>query len=187
MKQGRKNPYEKGVAIHSAPSFALGTARCTAKRKQGNRWAGYGAPKRCNQGADAVVMCGRQHEQGRYCESLAQSCVVEDPRARLETSYTRTGRPRRRLRQNQVGRTAGEGLGHKTCMHVIEESDSGIVPMSHSNKDGKPYAESEEGRPLIEENTHRPHTPPTQSGTSMSPGLASVRKASTALRRHDPR
>jgi len=23
MKQGRKNPYEKGVAIHSAPSFAL--------------------------------------------------------------------------------------------------------------------------------------------------------------------
>jgi hypothetical protein len=41
MKQGRKNPYEKGVAIHSAPSFALGTARCMAKRKQGNRWAGY--------------------------------------------------------------------------------------------------------------------------------------------------
>jgi hypothetical protein len=39
-------------------------------------------------------------------------------------------------------------------MYVCEESDSGIVPMSHSNKDGKPYAESEEGRPLIEENTH---------------------------------
>ena len=52
------------------------------------------------------------------------------------------------------GRTAGEGSGHKTRMYVIEESDSGIVPMSHSNKDGKPYAESEEGRPLIEENTH---------------------------------
>ncbi len=31
-----KDPHEKGVAIHSAPSFALGTARCTAKRKQGN-------------------------------------------------------------------------------------------------------------------------------------------------------
>jgi hypothetical protein len=38
-------------------------------------------------------------------------------------------------------------------MRVIEESDSGIVPMSHSNKDGKPYAESEEERPPIEENT----------------------------------
>ncbi len=55
---------------------------------------------------------------------------------------------------NVSRRTAGEGSGHKTRMYVIEESDSGIVPMSHSNKDGKPYAESEEGRPLIEENTH---------------------------------
>jgi len=41
MKQKMKELYEKGVAIHSAPSFALGIARCTAKRKQGNRWAGY--------------------------------------------------------------------------------------------------------------------------------------------------
>ena len=38
-----KNPYEEGVAIHSASSFALGVVRCTVKHKQGNRWAGYGA------------------------------------------------------------------------------------------------------------------------------------------------
>jgi hypothetical protein len=62
-------------------------------------------------------------------------------------------------------------------MHVPEESDSGIVPMNHSNKDGKPDTESDEGRPLIEENTHPPHMHPTQSGASMSPGWASVRKA----------
>ena len=60
-----KEPYEKGLAIHSAPSFALGIVRCTAKRKQGNRWAGYRASKRCNQDADALVMRGRQHEQER--------------------------------------------------------------------------------------------------------------------------
>jgi hypothetical protein len=36
-----KEPYEKGVAIHSAPSFALGIARCKTKRKQGNRRGGY--------------------------------------------------------------------------------------------------------------------------------------------------
>ena len=35
MKQGMEESYEKGVANHSAPSFALGIARCTAKRKQG--------------------------------------------------------------------------------------------------------------------------------------------------------
>jgi hypothetical protein len=41
MKQGMKESYEKGVANHSAPSFALCIARCTAKRKQGYRRAGY--------------------------------------------------------------------------------------------------------------------------------------------------
>lgn len=34
-------------------------------------------------------------------------------------------------------RTAGEGLGQTARMYVCEESDSGIVPMNHSNKDGK--------------------------------------------------
>jgi RNA-directed DNA polymerase len=62
-------------------------------------------------------------------------------------------------------------------MHVCEESDSGIVPMSHSNKDGKPYAESEEGRPPIKENTCQPNTCPTQSEIHVSQGLAGVRKA----------
>ena len=36
------------------------------------------------------------------------------------------------------GRTAGEGYGRKARMHVVEESDSGIVPMNHSNKDDNP-------------------------------------------------
>ncbi len=33
-------------------------------------------------------------------------------------------------------RTAGEGSGHTARVYVCEESDSGIVPMNHSNKDG---------------------------------------------------
>ena len=61
-------------------------------------------------------------------------------------------------------RSAGEGPGHTARMHVTEESDSGVVPMNHSNNDGKPPAESEEGRLLIKENTLRPSTYPTQSG-----------------------
>ena len=74
-----KDPHEKGVAIHSAPSFALGTARCTAKRKQGNRWAGYGASKTPNQDADAVGLSGRQHGPGGSAIP-GRSCVVVDPR-----------------------------------------------------------------------------------------------------------
>ena len=73
-------------------------------------------------------------------------------------------------------RTAGEGYGHTTRVHVSEESDSGILPMIHSNKDGKPLAESEEGRPLIKENTRQPNTYPTQSEKRVSQGLAGVRK-----------
>jgi RNA-directed DNA polymerase len=71
----------------------------------------------------------------------------------------------------------GEGSGRTTRMHVTEESDSGIVPMNHSNKIEQSMAESEEGRPLIEENTHQASTRPTQSGARVSHGLASVRRA----------
>jgi RNA-directed DNA polymerase len=46
-------------------------------------------------------------------------------------------------------------------MCVAEESDGGRVPMNHSNKVEQSMAESEEGRPLIEENTFQPHTRPT--------------------------
>ena len=74
-------------------------------------------------------------------------------------------------------RTAGEGSGRTTRMYVAEESDSGIVPMNHSNKIEQSMAESEEGRPLIKENIHQSSTPPTQSGTHVSQGLAGVRKA----------
>src|SRR5579862_5536551 len=49
--------------------------------------------------------------------------------------------------------------------------------MNHSNRDGKPWTENEEGRPLIKENTHPSRTHPTQSGARVSQGLAGVRKA----------
>jgi hypothetical protein len=62
-------------------------------------------------------------------------------------------------------------------MHIPEESDSGTVPVNQSNKDKRLLAEIEEGRPLIEENTHQPNTRSTQSEASVSQGLASVRKA----------
>jgi len=77
----------------------------------------------------------------------------------------------------QSSRTAGEGSGRTARMHVAEESDSGILPMNHSNKIEQSMAESEEGRPLIKENIHQSSTRPTQSGAHVSQGLAGVRKA----------
>ncbi len=49
--------------------------------------------------------------------------------------------------------------------------------MNHLNKDGKPWTESEEGRPLVKENTHQSSTHSTQSEARVSQGLARVRKA----------
>ncbi len=96
------------------------------------------------------------------------------PQTRLDTSCTRTGRPRGR--PDWSGPT-GEGLGRAARVNVVEESDSGIVPMNHSNQDGRSSAENEEGRPLVKENTHPSSTHPTQSGARVSQGLMGVRKA----------
>ena len=49
--------------------------------------------------------------------------------------------------------------------------------MNHSNKVGKPSAESEEERPLIKENTLQPNTHSTQSEERVPQGLERVRKA----------
>jgi group II intron reverse transcriptase/maturase len=49
--------------------------------------------------------------------------------------------------------------------------------MNHSNNDGRPSAESEEGRPLIKENIRQASTHSTQSEARVSQGLAGVRKA----------
>jgi len=64
-----KISHEKGLAIRSAPSFARCAARYAAKHKQGNRWAGYGASKTSNQGADAVVPAEGKTTHGRQRES----------------------------------------------------------------------------------------------------------------------
>jgi len=54
-------------------------------------------------------------------------------------------------------------------MYVSEESDRGIVPMNHWNKDGVSSAEDEEGRLRIKENTCPFDTYPTLSGIARVP------------------
>ena len=88
---------------------------------------------------------------------------------------------------NEDSRPAGEGNSHTVRAHVFEGSDSGIVPMNRSNKGGQPLAESEEGRPLIKENTHQSRTHPAQSGARVSQGLAGVRHAEYRLAAKYPR
>ena len=74
------------------------------------------------------------------------------PQTRLETSCTRTGRPRRFLLRNIMTGRREKAQAVRPCVYVCEESHRGIVPMSHSNKDGASSAESEEGRLRLKEN-----------------------------------
>ena len=75
------------------------------------------------------------------------------------------------------GRPVGEGQGRMAHRHAGQESDLGTVPMKGSNKEGKPTAESLEGRPETKENVPQPHTRPTQGGGRVSQGLEGVRQA----------
>ena len=62
-------------------------------------------------------------------------------------------------------RTAGEGSGRNARMYAPEESDSGIVPMSHSNKVEHSMAESEEGKAADQgEHPSTTHAPDTERG-----------------------
>jgi RNA-directed DNA polymerase len=75
------------------------------------------------------------------------------------------------------GRPVGEGDSRTTHRQAGQESDSGVVPMKGSNKEGPPTAESLEGRPETKENVRQPHMRPTQGGPRMSQGLEGVRRA----------
>src|SRR5204863_3886396 len=76
-----------------------------------------------------------------------------------------------------------KATSHKTRTHVSEGSDSGVVPVNGSNKDGRPSAESGEGRPLTKENTKQSRTRPTQRGGAGSKSRGGGRKAAKARRR----
>ena len=78
MELRMKEPHEKGVAIRSAPSFALDSVRSPVKRKQGKRWAGYRASKICNQGADAVPTA-EATRPAALTRAVGRPCVVVDP------------------------------------------------------------------------------------------------------------
>lgn len=63
-----QEPYEKGVAIHSAPSFAARVARGAVKRKQGYGRAGYRASKKLQSGRRRCRQSGRQYGLERQRE-----------------------------------------------------------------------------------------------------------------------
>ena len=118
-----KEPYEKGVAIHSAPSFAVTAVKSPRKRKQGYRRVGYRASK-SSFGAPTLSF----EAEGNMARSENAS-----PWSALRSLQT-PSTPGNSMHENRE--PVGEGSSRTSRMHVFEESDSGIIPMSRLNKDG---------------------------------------------------
>ena len=73
------------------------------------------------------------------------------------------------------GRPVGKGESRTTHRHAVQGSDLGVVPVKGSNKEGKPTAESLEGRPGTKENVSQSHMPRHSAEPCMAQGLEGVR------------
>src|SRR5579872_346137 len=78
----------------------------------------------------------------------------------------------------EEGRSA-KAINQTADTHVLEKSDCAVVPVNRSNKEGRPSAETGEGRAQTKENIVQSHRLPTQSGKGLSQGLHGVRRAAT--------
>ena len=91
------------------------------------------------QGVDPITN-GEDHTGGgASTKSLTDPAQSETPRTSRNIMHeNRETWPASAAEQR--GRPVGEGQGHKTHRHASQESDSGVVPMKGSNKEGQPTA-----------------------------------------------
>src|SRR5215472_911261 len=102
-----KEPYKKGVAIHLASSLARVLPR-GRPRSVDRGWAGWDIELRKDTTRTPTrFKCAEGNMNGSASASFCSGRRSRRPQTRLETSCTRTGRPRRHLRLNQAaGRRA---------------------------------------------------------------------------------
>lgn len=178
-----KESHTEGPASHGDPESCVGPREGAGEALTGAHTGGVLSREiRLNQGADAVVLGGRQHTRMRQGECAG------DP-ARSETSST-CGNSMRENRETPClpfgngpkGRD-GKAVGRTPATHRHGESDRPIVPTKPPNKAERSAAEAAEGRGLTKENTGQQNTSRTQSRTNDVPSaLDRVRQAALRSR-----
>lgn len=184
-----KESHTEGPASHGDPESCASNRKDAGEALTGAHTGGVlSRENRYNQGADAVVLSGRQHIRVRKGECTG------DP-ARSETSST-CGNSMRENREipcltREDGNSgeggppsspaevrAGKAGGRNPAMHGHGKSDRSIVPAKRPNNAGQPAAEAVEGRDLTKENADQRNTLQTQSWENSVPnGLDRVRQA----------
>jgi len=176
MEEGMKESYAKGRASHGDPESCAGTREGSGEALTGAHTGGVlSRENRHIQGADAVVLSGRQHlheRNGEFMETPARSKTSSmcgtSMRENRETSCPPPG--------NGPGGRIGKAVGQTPMMHGHEESDRPVVPAKSSNNPGQPGAEAVEGRGLVKENAEQQNTLRTLSREGMPNALDRVRE-----------
>ena len=137
--------------------------------------------------ADAVDICGRQHDAQRKRELGVGSARSKTPSmCGNSMRENRESQPSPRT-QGDLGR-CGKAQSRTPQMIGDWQSDSSIVPAKSVNKEANASAESMEGRDGAKGNTSPQNTPRTQSRTGVPQVLGRVRRsAQRALGRQNPR
>ena len=121
------------------------------------------------QGVDPITNGEDHTNRGANTKSLHDPAQSETPRTSRSIMHENRETWSASAEEYQ-GRPAEEGQGQTIRRQAGQESDSGVVSMKGSNKEGKPTAESLERRPGTKENVLQQHMLPTQCGYRMSQG-----------------
>jgi hypothetical protein len=176
-----KESYAKGPASHGVPESCAEVREDLGEALTGAHTGGVSSRENTRtQGADAVVLCGRQHSRLRNGEQASGP-------ARSETSNTcgtslceNRETPCLPAERDSAGRV-GKATSRNPTMHEHGESDRPIVPTRTLNKAGQPAAEAEEGRGLTKENVTQHNMRRTLRRESVPNGLDRVRQAEQRL------
>jgi RNA-directed DNA polymerase len=158
-----KESHNEGLASHDGPESCAGTRESAGEALTGESTGGVLSREiRCNQGADAVELSGRQNTDARNGEGIS------DP-ARSKTSST-CGNSMRENREipclppgDGSGGRAGKVDDRNPATYRHGKSDSPILPAKPPNKASTLAAEVAEGRGLTKENGLQQNTRRTQS------------------------
>jgi RNA-directed DNA polymerase len=164
-----KEPHIQGPASHDNPESCAGIREGAGEALTGAH-AGrvLSRENRSNQGADAVVLSGRQYtgvRQGEHARDPARSKTSDMRGNSMRENREIHGPP---AADGPAGR-AGKVDDRNPAMHGPGKSHSPIVPTKSPNKAKGLAAEAVEGRGLTEENTGQQNTPRTQRRTLSVP------------------
>jgi RNA-directed DNA polymerase len=172
-----KESYTEGPASHSGPESCAGARKDAGEALTGAHMGGVlSRDNRCNQGADDVVLSGRQHAYAQKGEGISNP-------ARSETSstYGNSMRENREIpylpfEDGSKGR-AGKVDDRNPAMNRQGKSDNSVVPARPPNEAGRPAEEVVEGSELTKENVGQQNTCRTQGRESVPSALERIREA----------